>query len=153
MHVEQERLVGLDGVFERAAEILRFGHGQRLDAGGSRPGGEIRIERFFVGALVKHRSVFAAAEHAELDVADRDPAEIVPDHPHHRNVVFDRGAQHMRHHGEAAVAGDRDDGPIRRGEFCAERAGRAKAHAGKAPGVEHASAAAARSRTACTNYD
>ena len=36
MHVDQERLVGLDGVFERALEVFRFGHRDRLDAGRAR---------------------------------------------------------------------------------------------------------------------
>src|ERR1041385_8001468 len=90
MDIEEKWPVGRYGVFERAAEVLRTGHRERLDAGGFRPCRKIGIVRFLVGALVKHGAMLATAEHAELNVADRDPAEIVPDHPNDRNVVFNR---------------------------------------------------------------
>src|SRR5580698_9780328 len=59
MHVEQERLVGLDRMVERAAEILRLGHGERIDTGRFRPGGKVRIEWLLAVALVEHGAVFA----------------------------------------------------------------------------------------------
>src|SRR5579859_6157051 len=108
VNVEEKWPVRRYGMLERTAEILRSRHGERIDATCLCPSREIGVVRFLVGALVKHGAMLAAAEHAELNVPDRDPAEIVPDYPDDRNVVFDRGAQHMRNHGETAVAGHRD---------------------------------------------
>src|SRR5215472_3805603 len=96
MNVQKKRLVRRDGMFERAAEILRSRHCERIDAGRLCPSREIRIVRLLVGTLMKHRAMLAAAKHAELNVANGDPAKIVPDHPDDRNVVFDRGAEHVR---------------------------------------------------------
>src|SRR5690348_12200350 len=133
MHVEEKGLVCRNGVFERAAKILRACDGERVDAAGSGPDREIGIVRLLIGALMKHGAMLAAAEHSELNVADGDPAEIVPNHPNHRDVVFNRGAEHMRNHRKAAVTGYGDDRSIRSRKLCAERTSGAETHAGKAP--------------------
>src|SRR5215469_6404043 len=103
MDVEEKWPVRRYRVFERTAEILRPRYGKRIDTACLCPGREIGVVGFLVGPLVKHGAMLAAAEHAELNVANRHPTEIVPDHPNDRNVVFDRRAEHMRNHGKTAI--------------------------------------------------
>src|SRR6516225_12339337 len=100
VHVEQEGSVGRHGVLEGALEVLRFGDGHGVDAAGLGPAGEVGIIGLVISTGLEHGAELAAPEHAELDVADRDPTEIVPDHPHDGDVVFDRGTQDVRYHGE-----------------------------------------------------
>ena len=137
VHVDQRRLAGGDGLRQHAGEILRAGDGVARDAGGLGPGGEVRVVGPAVGALVEAGAVLAPVEIGVLQVADRGPGEVVPHHPDHGDVVLHRGAQHVRHHGEAAVAADRNAGPVGRGELGAQDRAGAEAHAGVAPGVEH----------------
>src|SRR6185503_15184018 len=92
MHIKHVRLVGLDRVFEGALEVLRFRHCHCFDARCACPGRKIGVVGFVVRPFVEHRAVLAATEHAELDVADRHPAEIIPDHPDHGDIVLDSGA-------------------------------------------------------------
>ena len=57
--------------------------------------------------------------------SDRCPGEIVPDHPHDGNVVFDSRAQHVRHHSETTIARHRNYRPIGGSELCPQCTGRA----------------------------
>ena len=50
VHVEQERLVGCNRVLQRALEVLRLGDGQRIDAAGLGPAGEVGVVGLLVGA-------------------------------------------------------------------------------------------------------
>src|SRR4029450_2213280 len=108
VHVEQERSVGCHGVLEGALEVLRFGNGHGVDAAGLGPAGEVGIVGLVIGTGVEHGAELAAAEHADLDVADGHPTEVVPDHPHDGDVVFDGGTQDVRYHGKTAIPGNSD---------------------------------------------
>src|SRR5690606_8714657 len=88
------------------------------------------------GAAGETRADLAAAELAVLQVADGPPGVVVPHHPDCGDVVLDRGAQHVRRHGEAAVADNRDARTLGRRELCTEYAGHTEAHGREAPGIE-----------------
>ena len=124
-------------MLERALEVLRLGDRKALYARRPRPRGEVRVVGLAVGSRVETGSVLAALEVRVLQVADRPPGEVVPHHPHRRDIVFDRSAQHVRHHGESAVAADRYARAVGRGELGAEDRARAETHARETPGVQH----------------
>src|SRR5690606_17211831 len=110
-------------------EVLGTGDRVSGDAGRPRPGGEVGVVGGSVRTLVEGGSVFPALEIAVLEVADRAPGEVVPHDPDDGNVVFDRGAQDMGNHGEAAVAANGDADAVGCGKLRAEDGGRAEAHA------------------------
>ena len=70
----------------------------------------------------------ASVEIATLQSPDRGIGEVVPHHPDHRQIVFDRGAEHARVHEKGAVAADRDAGTLGGRELCAEHTGDAESH-------------------------
>ena len=74
----------------------------------------------------------AAVEIAALQTADRGIGVIVPHHPDHRQIIFDRGAEHVGVHEEGAVAAHRHAGPVGRGKLGAQHAGDAEAHGAEA---------------------
>src|SRR5262249_17497390 len=116
--------------------VLAFRDRHTVGTTGARPGREIRIVWFLI--FKKRGAEFASAEHSNLDVPDRRPAEVVPDHPDARQAVLDRGGDDVGRHRETAVAAHRDAGPLRRGELRAHDAAHTKAHRGIAPAVQHA---------------
>src|SRR5271165_1537610 len=77
MHVEQKWPVGLDRVLKSPLEVLRLRHRHRLDAACFGPSGEVRVVGLLVFALMEHGAMLATSEHAELNVADRDPAKVI----------------------------------------------------------------------------
>src|SRR4029079_11073563 len=82
-----------------------------FDAAGSRHGGEIRIVTLACRRIVEVGREFAATEVTALQPADRGIGVIVPDHPDHRQIIFDRRSQHVGVHEEGAVAAHRHAGP------------------------------------------
>src|SRR5215510_14025260 len=137
VYVENKGLVRLNRVLECALKILRPGHGYGVDTGCTRPRSKVGIVRFVIGSFLEHRTVLPATEHSELDVANGNPSEVIPDQPDDGDVVLHRRAQYVRHHREAAIAGNRNDWPVGCRQLGPERASCAESHAGKAPGVEH----------------
>ncbi len=134
----RQGLLSLIGVLQRALEVLRLGDREALDARGARPGGEVRVVGLAGPGPGRSRCrISRPSKYAYCRSRIAAQREVVPHHPDRRDVVLDRGAQHVRHHGEAAVAADRHARPVGRGELGAEDRARAEAHAGKAPGVEH----------------
>src|SRR5882672_1681609 len=77
VHVDETRLAEPDRVLERALEVLRLRYGQALDAGGARPGGEVRVVGLALGPRIERGAVLAPAEVGVLQVADRGPGEVV----------------------------------------------------------------------------
>ena len=126
--VDQIGLVGGDALADGLAEIAGAIDAHALDAAGARHRGEIRIVALAGLRIVEIGREFAPAEIAALQTADRGIGVIVPDHPDHGQIIFDRGAQHVGVHEEGAVAAHRHAGPVGRGEFRAHHAGDAKAH-------------------------
>src|SRR5665213_1164482 len=126
--VDQIGLVGGDALAKGLAEIAGPIDPHALYAAGARHRGEVRtVTRAGVGVVEIGRQ-FAAAEIAALQAADRGVGVIVPDHPDHRQIIFNRRAEHIGVHEERAIAADGDAGPIGRGKFRAHHAGDAKAH-------------------------
>ena len=97
---------------------------------------EVRAVRLPAAVVLEAGRQLAPGEHAVLDVADRAIALVVPHHPDHGDVVFDRGGQGVRRHQERAVAHHGDAGPVRRREFCAEDARGGEPHRGETPGMD-----------------
>ena len=110
--------------------------GDALDAGRARHGGEVGIVGRAGLRMLEVGRELAAAEIAALQAADRGIGVVVPHHPDHGQLVFDRGAEHARMHEEGAVADHGDARPIRRRELGAEHAGDAETHRAKAHGAD-----------------
>src|SRR5467141_3130768 len=81
-------------------------------AAGARHRGEVRIVARASGWIVEVGGEFAAAEVAALQAADRGIGVVVPDHPDHRQIIFDRRSQHVGMHEERAVAAYRYAGTV-----------------------------------------
>ena len=81
-----------------------------------------------VGLAVGPRELRAVgvAEVGGADRLDRREAEVVEQHPEHRNVQLDRRRQRADHRGQAAVADQADHLAVGRAELGADRGGRAK---------------------------
>ena len=130
--VDQIGLVGGDALADGLAEIAGAIDAHAFDAAGARHRGEIRIVALAGRGIVEVGRQFAAAEIAALQPADRGVGVIVPDHPDHGQIIFDRGAQHVGVHEERAVAAHRYAGPVGRCELRAHHAGDAETHRAKA---------------------
>ena len=126
--VDQIGLVGGDALADGLADIAGAVDAHAFDAAGARHRGKIRIVALAGDRIMEVGREFAAAEIAALQPADRGIGVVVPDHPDHGQIIFDRRAQHVGVHEEGAVAAYRYAGPVGRGEFRAHHAGDTKAH-------------------------
>src|SRR6185295_8515461 len=74
--VEHAGTLVLDRLAQRACQIFALGNGEAVGAASARPRGEVRV----VGLLVflKISTKLPVAEHSDLDIPDRRPAEVVP---------------------------------------------------------------------------
>src|SRR5262245_34059798 len=105
---------------QRIPELIGMRHAHPLYAEATRHRCEVRAVRDALGSRVETGADLATAEHAVLDVSDCRPGEVVPHQPNRRDVVLHRGREHVRRHGETAVADDRETRALRRGELGAE---------------------------------
>src|SRR5919197_5797917 len=137
VNVEEAWLGEFHGVLERACEIVLTGNGQSLHATGSRESGEVGIVRLLRLCSIESRPDLAATVQPVLEVTDRGPGEVVPDHPNTGEVVLDRRGEDVRRHHEASVSHHRHAGLLRSGELRPEDAADAEAHRRVSPGVEH----------------
>src|ERR1700693_5563465 len=87
--VDQERPMGSDRGLDRFAQIGGAIDPHALDAGGTRHGGEIGVVALAGFWIVEISRQVAPAQIATLQSADRSIGIIVPDHPHHRQIVFE----------------------------------------------------------------
>src|SRR5690606_28820022 len=108
MHVDHAGPVVTDCLLEGAAQVLATRYRDAIGTAGAGPGGKIRVVGLaHVLAAVERGTELTATEHAVLDVANSGPGEVVPHHPDAGQVVFHGGTDHVRRHGEAAVAAHR----------------------------------------------
>src|SRR5882724_2425138 len=126
--IDQIGLVGGDALANGFAEIAGAIDPHAFDAAGARHGGEVRIVTRAGGRIMEVGGEFAAAEVTALQPADRGVSVVVPDHPNHGQIIFDRRSQHVGMHEERAVAAYRYAGTIRCCELRAHHAGNAEPH-------------------------
>src|SRR6266702_1883977 len=129
--VDQIGFVGGDALANGFAEVAGAVDAHALDAAGTRHGGEVRIVALTGDRIVEVGGEFTAPEIAALQAADRGIGVVVPDHPDHGQIIFDRRSQYVGMHEEGAIAAYRHAGPIGGGEFRTHHAGNAKAHRAK----------------------
>src|SRR5882762_285599 len=130
--IDQIGLVGGDALANGFAEIAGAIDPHAFDAAGARHGGEVRIVTRAGGRIMEVGGEFAAPEVTALQPADRGVSVVVPDHPDHGQIIFDRRSQHVGMHEERTVAAYRYAGTVGGRELRAHHAGNAEPHRAEA---------------------